>query len=598
MKTRLLVAFALVLLVPGLVLAQTNTPAANSNPNGPDDKDIKQTIQALQDSLAETQKRMAEQQHQIQLLTQQLAAVQSANTSVSPGTPVLIDAAMHVGGTAAAESGLNNPTTSASPQYTEEGKQKESPLSFKIGGADFTPGGFMDFTSIFRTTNTTNPGGTNFFAIPFSNTVSGHLTENRFTAQNSRISLKAHGKFGENDVTGYYEMDFLGNDAANVFVTSNSHTFRQRLYFVDVKRDKFEVLAGQAWSWLTPNRNGLSPYPADVFYSQDMDFNYQVGLTWTRAPQVRFVYHPSENWALGVALENPEQFGGQGEVTFPQSFNAQLAGQIDQAQNSGTPNLHPDIIPKIAWDMTTGGGKHMHAEAAGLVSSVKTTNLPANVPNTTFVHHTKTGGGVEAAVNLEFLKNIHFVANGFWSDGGGRYIFGMGPNAVFFPVDFQNNPCTVQNQGTPSARPVNCDVAISLVHSGSGIAGFEAQITPKIMIYGYYGGAYFQRNFATDLTFVSTTNPAVVQPSIGFGWPSIVQGGVTVAGGSPNNHNRAIQEPTLGWIQTFWKNPQYGALQLITQASYLTRSPWFVAAGAPKNAHLTMAWVDLRYVLP
>jgi hypothetical protein len=57
-------------------------------------------------------------------------------------------------------------------------------------------------------------------------------------------------------------------------------------------------------------------------------------------------------------------------------------------------------------------------------------------------------------------------------------------------------------------------------------------------------------------------------------------------------------EPTFGWIQTFWRDPQHGALQLITQGSYLTRSPWFVGAGAPKNAHLGMAWVDLRYVLP
>jgi hypothetical protein len=72
-------------------------------------------------------------------------------------------------------------------------------------------------------------------------------------------------------VTGYVEVDFLGNDAANVFVTTNSHTFRQRLYFVDLKRHKFELGAGQMWSWLTPNRTGLSPYPSDIFYSMNMD---------------------------------------------------------------------------------------------------------------------------------------------------------------------------------------------------------------------------------------------------------------------------------------------------------------------------------------
>jgi hypothetical protein len=121
-----------------------------------------------------------------------------------------------------------------------------------------------------------------------------------------------------------------------------------------------------------------------------------------------------------------------------------------------------------------------------------------------------------------------------------------------------------------------------MVHSGSGLVGFETQVTPRTMFYGYYGGDYFQRNFTLDTTPAARPNSFV-----GFGGPN-----------SANNNNRAIQEGTIGWIQTFWKSPQYGALQLITQASYVTRSPWFVAAGAPKNAHLGMGWVDLRYVLP
>jgi hypothetical protein len=67
---------------------------------------------------------------------------------------------------------------------------------------------------------------------------------------------------------------------------------------------------------------------------------------------------------------------------------------------------------------------------------------------------------------------------------------------------------------------------------------------------------------------------------------------------SPNSANRAIQEGSIEWTQTFWKNPQYGAVLLVTQASYLTRAPWFVATGAPKNAHLGMGYLSIRYVLP
>jgi hypothetical protein len=562
-SVRLLRKFWFIALASGLALGQTNASNTTSDPSNLSDevKQLRAMMAEQQKAMAEQQKQLADQQRELERLRQQMGTQEesaAATTIVGNDvSPRMLNASLT---TTTATATTAQPVSAARPQDTE---RKESPLSFHIGGAEFTPGGFMDFTTIFRTTNTGNSGGTNFFAIPFSNTVSGHLTENRFSAQNSRISLKATSKFGKNDVTGYYEMDFLGNDATNVFVTSNSHTFRQRLYFLDLKRNKFEVTAGQMWSWLTPNRNGLSPYPSDVFYSQNMDFNYQVGLTWSRQPGVHFSYHPNDNWALGVALENPEQFGGQGEITFPAAFSAQLTNgtnpQIDQANNTGTPNLHPDIIPKVAYD-TTVGGKHFHVEAAGLLSGIKITNLV----NGGFVKHDKEAVGGEAAINLEVVKNFRIVSNAFYSDGGGRYIFGMGPDVVALPA----------SGGT--------DLMLSLVHSASGIAGFEAQVTPKTMFFGYYGGAYFQRNFALD-----TTAGAKPNTFVGFGGPN-----------SATNNNRAIQEPTVGWIQTFWKNPQYGALQLITQGSYLTRAPWFVAAGAPKNAHLAMGWVDLRYVLP
>lgn len=571
---RILATICLLLLVPGLILAQSGTPKPDSTT---DNSAVANELKALREALAEQQKQIARQQQEIERLKQQQAAKYDMSADAPNGTPRIMDAVLHT----TAPSGVASPAPNRLGQGDEK---KESPLSFKIGGADFTPGGFMDFTTIFRSTNTGNPGGTNFFAIPFNNDLAGHLTETRFSAQNSRLSLKATSKFGENNVTGYAEMDFLGNDAANVFVTSNSHTFRQRLYWLDLKRGKWEFLAGQSWSWLTPNRVGLSPAPADIFYSQNEDFNYQVGLTWTRAPQFRVAYHPNDNWALGVALENPQQFTGQGaEVTFPNgganNFNAQLSVQFDAANNSGTPNLHPDIIPKIAYDNVLGG-KHFHAEAAGLLTTIKITNLASGV----FVKHSKTGGGVSAAVNLELVKNFRIVANGFLSDGGGRYIFGMGPDVVVRAVTAPGGvTCTSTGSGLSLVVTGNCDLKPSLVHSGSGIFGFEGQVTPKTMFYGYYGGAYFQRNFFPDIT------GGTAQPLIGFGGPGV---------GNARVQNRAIQEGTLGWIQTFWKNPQYGALQFITQASYLTRSPWFVAAGAPKNAHLGMGWVDLRYVLP
>lgn len=544
-----------VMLIAGLASGQTGVPTSAA-PEQSGSQNVNEILQKLQEKMAQQQKAMEEQQKALEQQQKQIAAQQQELERLRKQvTETPVAAANSTSAPQIVNASLNTTNVSNTPVVQSDAeKVKESPLSFRIGGADFTPGGFMDFTTIFRSTNVGSLG-TNFFAIPFSTNLQGHLTETRLTAQNSRISLKAASKFGKNDVTGYYEMDFLGNDASNVFVTSNSHTLRQRLFWLDLKRGKWEILGGQSWSWLTPNRVGVSPNPSDIFYSQDMDFNYQVGLTWTRAAQFRVAYHPNKNWAIGVAIENPEQFAGQGaEVIFPFALNVILTPQFDFANNSATPNIHPDIIPKIAYD-TDIGGKHFHVEAVGLLTSVKTTTLPGG----TFTSSTKTGGGGSLNVNLEVVKNLRLIANSFISDGGGRYIFGMGPQAVVRP------------DGTPS-----------LVHSGSGIGGFEYQITPQTMLYGYYGGAYFQRNFFPD-----PTNPLPGRFA-GFGFP----------GSNALITNRAIQEGSVGWIQTFWKNPQYGALQLITQGAYLTRAPWFVPNGAPKNAHLGMGWVDMRYVLP
>lgn len=445
----------------------------------------------------------------------------------------------------------------APPQQSGSNDKDKAPLSIKIGTADFTPLGFMDFTTVFRSTNVGSGIGTSFGGIPFNNNTPGAgLTETRFSAQNSRIGLKVNAKVGASDVVGYLESDFLGQGPTNLVVTSNSNTLRMRLYWVDVRRGKWEILGGQSWSMMNPNRVGISPYPGDVFFSQDMDTNYQVGLTWARQAQFRVVYHPTSSWALGLSFENPEQLTG-GAVVFPTLFaNAQVN---TGANNTATPNVHPDIILKAAHDAKVRG-RNWHVEAVGLLSSFKLFT-PASVTGGAAGSTTRTGGGVSVNANLEIFKNFHLIANTFWSDGGGRYIFGLGPNLI------------VRQTGS-----VNALFSPSPVHAGSGIGGFEWQVTKPVMLYGYYGGAYYGRNTAIDPKTGST---------VGYGFT-----------GSSNSANRAIQEGTLGLIQTIWKNPQYGALQIITQASYLTRAPWFVATGAPKNAHLGMVFVDLRYVIP
>lgn len=531
---RFLQRMCFVVLASGLALGQT----ANSGSSG--QGSVADELKALREAIGEQQKQIAQQQQQIQTLEQQLQQTTS-------GTPHVADASMR---TVAA------PASATVTQETE--KPKESPLSFRIGGTEFTPGGFVDFENIFRSTNTGNVTATTFGAIPFSNTIAGHLTEYRATGQYSRYNLKVSGKYGENNIVGYLEGDFNGNDAANVFVTSNPHTNRIRLYWLDLKRGSWEFLAGQSWGLETPNRKGLSPNPADIFGTLGEDANVHVGIPYTRAGLFRAVWHANDNFQWGVEVQNPQQYVGAGEVIFPFAFNAQLGTQLDTGAVPGAPNLFPDIVTKFAYDTN-----HIHFEAGGILTSKKITVLP--VGGTDFNSHSKMGGGVLGGVNVALAKNFRVIAHGMWGNGIGRYMIGSGPDTVVFPI---------------ATGPAAFDADLSLVHSGSAIVGAEAT-AGKSQFGFYYGGFYFGRN-----SFVDVTNP-VPGRIAGFGGAN-----------SPNSANRAIQEGTIDWTQTFWKNPQYGAVLMVTQASYVTRAPWFVPLGAPKNAHLGMGYLSIRYVLP
>jgi hypothetical protein len=545
---RFLGRVSLLLLATGMALAQTSAPATDQG----SDSSVADQLKALKAAMAAQQAQMVEQQQKIDELERVLANRAS--------------------GTAHVENASLSTTPAANAVQGDE-KPKESPLSFRIGGTEFTPGGFVDFENVFRSTNTGNVTATNFWAIPFSNTGAGHLTEYRSTGQYSRFNLKITGKYGANNVTGYLEGDFNGNDAANVFVTSNPHTTRIRLYWVDVKRGKWEFLGGQTWGLQTGNRVGISPNPSDVFVTLGEDAQTHVGVNYTRAGEFRVGYHFNDHFVWAIALQNPDQFSGQGaEVVFPSQFNALLGTQFDAANQTTVPNLFPDIITKAAYDKDFHG-RHFHWEGGALMTTAKVTIIPS-VAGATFTKHSKIGGGVMGGLNFELVKNFRFVGYGMWGNGVGRYLIGMGPQAVVFPTP---STCTGGGAG-------GCDVGISMVHSGDVVLGFETQVNPKTLFGFYYGGAYFQRNSFPDITSV-----AVVKPNIGFG-------GVGEVGAT--GMNRAIQEGTIDWTQTFWRNPQYGAVLLVTQFSYVTRAPWFVAAGAPKNAHLGMGYVSLRYVLP
>jgi len=546
------------LLLPGAMLAQAGGQEPNSSANN---TNLAVEVKALREALLQTQKQVADQQREIEILKTQ--------SNTGPATSDTKELSRAAGETIHdSASSLFKPNSlytgarvqqQPTQQSQEQAKSQEPIGSIKLGDAVLTLGGFVDFENIFRTTNTQSNIATNFGSIPYNNTAQGRVTELRTTAQFSRLNVKVTESFHGNDITGYVEGDFSGNDASGVYQSVNPHTNRLRLYFVDLKRGKWEFLAGQTWSWLTPNRTGIGPIPSDLAITYNEDQNLGVGVPYTRAAEFRVAYHPNEHWAMGVGIENSNQFIG-GYVALPSGFTS-IGTQFDNGANPGAANLMPDILSKVTYDRDFSG-RHFHAEVTGLFTGAQGSVMP--VGSTSFKTHNTFGGGGQIATNYELRPKLLLLANAFWSDGGAHYLVATGPQLVVRP------------------NPAGTDVSLSMVHAGAGSAGMEWIASEKEAFAVYYGADYFGRNFFPDTT--DTAHPGTI---IGYGGP-----------GSPNTNNRAIQQVTFDWLQTFWKNPRYGALQSYVQYSHLTRAPWFVAPGSPKDAHLNMVYFGFRYVLP
>lgn len=429
---------------------------------------------------------------------------------------------------------------------------KQVPPYIRIGDTCVVPVGFMDMTSVWRSRQLGSSIGTNFASIPYNNALGAHLSEFHFSPQNSRLGFRADGNWKGTHFMAYNEFDFNGTSGGNnLSVTSGSFVPRIRLFWVDVRKGGVEFLAGQSWSMLTPNRKGISAIPGDIFYSQAIDLNYLTGLPWTRQPGFRILLHPNKTTTFGISVENPEQYmggsSGGGSITLPAALGAYSGGELSNNNSTeAVPNLAPDFIAKLALDPNS----KIHFEVAGLERSFRSYNP------TTATHYSKVGGGVSANAMIGLTNNFRLTTTNFWSDGGGRYLFGQAPDVV-----------------------VRADGSLSPIHSGGFTEGFETTVK-NTLLYGYWGGTYIGRNTAVDANGTS---------QVGYGYK-----------GAPNSQNRMIQEVTFGFNQTFWKSARYGAVNFMGQYMWENRSPWYYAAGVAggKNTHDNTLYFNIRYTLP
>ena len=512
---------------------------------------LQAALAAQQKQLETLQKAIEEQQKMLQSAIATPAAKPAALGTVASLAPVVPAPAPAPFALPATPAPKPQPASASGGNPCETGPDNAVPPYLRLGNVCIIPVGFMDLTAVWRDKNTGSGIGSSYGSVPFNNTVNGNLSEFRFSPQNSRIGFRIDGNWKGVHFIGYNEFDFLGTSgSSSLQVTNGGVVPRMRLYWVDVRKDKLEFLAGQSWSLLTPNRKGMSALPSDLFYTQVIDVNYALGLTWTRQPGMRMLYHPNDKVTFGFSAEQPDAYiggsAGGSTVVLPSTYSALSGTQLDAGSVFlGSSALSPDLIAKVAFDPSS----KFHFEVAGIESTFKTVN-----PSLLSQHFSKVGGGLQFGGNVELFKGLRFLSNNFYSDGDGRYVFGQAPDL------------TVRGDGS-----------LSLIHSASTLDGFE-ETYKNTLLYTYYGGLYIGRDVAYAADGKTLT---------GYGYT-----------GSANSQNRAVNEFTMGFNQTMWRNPRCGAINLMGQYEWLQRNPWYVAIGAPKNTHDNTIYLNIRYTLP
>ena len=325
---------------------------------------LKQQMALQQKQIEQMQKALEEQKRLLEKLTQAAPAAQQAGQPAKPAvstkaapqpakavtdagqapqphassigevasTTPMIPSSSKKTANSSTSMGAGATATGAASMNGDQGMQT-SPLQLHIGDATLTPVGFMDFTGVWRNRVAGGNIGTSFGSIPYATVTNGitpyntNLSETRESIQNSRIGFRVDAQVKGFHIIGYMEADFLGTPAAlNVAVTNDAQLLRNRLYWADLRKGSFEVLGGQTWSLMTPGRTGISPLPSDVFYTQVVDVNYVAGLVWGRIPELRFVYHPSKQVALGPSRSTaPTNMGAALPEAARLSFHPLLA---------------------------------------------------------------------------------------------------------------------------------------------------------------------------------------------------------------------------------------------------------------------------------
>jgi TolA-binding protein len=623
-------------------------------------EELRQTLEAQQEQLQMLKEELGKRDRQIDEAREAAAA---ANARAAEATSKATEAVNASSEVRTSEASLTSTvgdlktsnellkTTVATEQAEAKKSSDEGPATIHYKGISITPGGFIAAETISRSRAESADINTSFTNIPYPGNSLAHVSENNFTARQSRATLLAESAIGDVKLTGYYEGDFLGAGTTSNNRQTNSYVFRQRQIWGQVGVAGFTFTGGQMWTLATEDRKGIQN--RQELLPMMIDPNYVVGFTWARQYGFRIVKDFGGKFALGFSVEGPQAtIGGRGfdtltsttaagVATTSQNFFSNAPGQSGGLYNAFDPtgytvNKSPDFVFKAAADPGWG-----HYELFGIVSAFRNRIFPCGVVGTTAenlpkpvtptvvpcavdgttapsaagaFNDTRTGGGFGASLNVPlFAKKVDFGLKAVAGDGIGRY------------GSAQLSDLTARPDGTQA-----------LIRTTHGLARLEFHATPKLDIYLYGGSEYAWRAAYQGYTTIAITNtPAIPATATSLAIPATSATSIKlnqIGGyGSPNANNsqcslekaptsqlipstggtcagdiRVITEGTIGFWHKIYQGPK-GGFRWGIQYSYITKSGWSgnnsVPPAAPgvsvsPKAVDNAVWTSFRYYIP
>ncbi len=330
--------------------------------------------------------------------------------------------------------------SSSSPLAITQTSVDRLPPVFSIGNISVRIGGFLELSNIWRDSNLTSGPATAWNNFPYANSPNHGLSEERLSAQLSRLStLLEANPSASTRLQAYIESDFGGSGGSTNSVQINGYVPRLRQgYFTFTQKDwGFHLLMGQAWSLTTGYAKGVLPRNEQL--PAVTDNNQIPGITFTRVPQIRIGKDWGQKYWLALSIEDPQATVGYSSTLSsggrlpavgdnaegPRVYYANAGGVLLNPDTQYTDNPVPDIVLKGAVDTSVG-----HYEVFGLARWFRSV---IQSPGANHTHKdTQFGGGVGGGMTVPLgTPKLQLTGNVIAGEGIGRYGPSLLPDTTF-----------------------------------------------------------------------------------------------------------------------------------------------------------------------